>query len=137
MVYGRGSIAEVTYSGDDDAAPEIKKLLADVVTDEDEYAPWEKLVAAVEALEGGLNRNSSPAAIELFRDVYDRFLDKFPLFFGYWHKYAELEFAIGGTEAADMVYERGVACVPNSVDLWSNYCVFKTATSHDPDVMRE
>jgi hypothetical protein len=37
------------------------------------------------------------------REVYDRFLAKFPLFFGYWKKYADLEFSIAGTEAAEMV----------------------------------
>lgn len=37
------------------------------------------------------------------RNVYDRFLAKFPLLFGYWKKYADLEFSIAGTEAAEMV----------------------------------
>lgn len=58
---------------------------------------------AAESLEGGLNRNSSPQAISTTRSIYDRFLAKFPLFFGYWKKYADLEFSIAGTEAADMV----------------------------------
>jgi pre-mRNA-processing factor 39 len=38
------------------------------------------------------------------RAVYDRFLAKFPLLFGYWKKYADLEFSITGTEAAEMVW---------------------------------
>jgi pre-mRNA-processing factor 39 len=38
------------------------------------------------------------------RAVYDRFLAKFPLLFGYWKKYADLEFSINGTEAAEMVW---------------------------------
>ena len=89
------------------------------------------------------------------RSVYDRFLAKFPLLFGYWKKYADLEFSITGTEAADMVeiprvatplrsvakrlqvYERGVASISPSVDLWTNYCTFKAETSHDADVIRE
>lgn len=71
------------------------------------------------------------------RNVYDCFLAKFPLFFGYWKKYADLEFAIGGTETAEMVYERGVSCIPNSVDLWTHYCSFKMDTCHDNDVIRE
>ena len=58
---------------------------------------------AAEALEGGLNRNSSPQSIAATRDIYDRFLAKFPLLFGYWKKYADLEFSIAGTEAAEMV----------------------------------
>lgn len=69
----------------------------------EEFEHWEKLVRAAEAQEGGLNRNSSPQAIAATRDVYDRFLARFPLFFGYWKKYADLEFSIAGPEAAEMV----------------------------------
>lgn len=58
---------------------------------------------AAESLEGGLTRNSSPQAITAMREVYDRFLAKFPLFFGYWKKYADLEFSIAGTEAGELV----------------------------------
>ena len=36
-----------------------------------------------------------------------------------------------------MVYERGVASITNSVDLWTNYCGFKVETSHDSEVIRE
>lgn len=56
-----------------------------------------------ESLEGGINRNSNPQAITTVRNGYDRFLAKFPLLFGYWKKYADLEFSIAGTEAAEMV----------------------------------
>jgi pre-mRNA-processing factor 39 len=71
--------------------------------DPDNFEIWEKLVRTAESLEGGINRNSSPQAITATRDIYDRFLAKFPLFFGYWKKYADLEFSIAGTEAAEMV----------------------------------
>lgn len=53
--------------------------------------------------EGGLSRNSNPQAISATRAIYDAFLAKFPLFFGYWKKYADLEFAIAGTESAELV----------------------------------
>lgn len=69
----------------------------------EEFEHWEKLVRAAEAQESGLNRNSSPGAIASTRQVYDEFLKRFPLFFGYWKKYADLEFSIAGTEAAEMV----------------------------------
>lgn len=105
--------------------------------DSDNFEIWEKLVKCGESLEGGINRNSSSQAITSARSIYDRFLAKFPLFFGYWKKYADLEFSIAGTEAAELVYERGVSSITNSVDLWTNYCSFKTETSHDPDVIRE
>ena len=73
--------------------------------DADNFENWEKLVRAAESLEGGLNRNSNPQAIATTRDIYDRFLAKFPLLFGYWKKYADLEFSIAGTEAAELVYQ--------------------------------
>lgn len=50
-----------------------------------------------------MNRNSSPQALATFRDAYDRFLIKFPLLFGYWKKYADMEFNIAGPESAEMV----------------------------------
>jgi len=125
------------FGGTDEESAEIKKLNSEVLEDSDNFEHWEKLVRAAETLEGGLNRNSSPQAISTIRDVYDRFLAKFPLLFGYWKKYADLEFSIAGTEAAEMVFERGVASITNSVDLWTDYCSFKVETSHDPDVIRE
>jgi hypothetical protein len=78
-------------------------LILPQLEDTDNFENWEKLVRAAETLEGGLNRNSSPQAIATTRDAYDRFLAKFPLLFGYWKKYADLEFSIAGTEAAEMV----------------------------------
>ena len=75
--------------------------------DPDNFEIWEKLVRSAESQEGGLNRNSSSQAITATRDTYDRFLAKFPLFFGYWKKYADLEFSIAGTEAAELVSARG------------------------------
>ncbi|KAF3142420.1 hypothetical protein TWF703_000809 [Orbilia oligospora] len=110
-----------------------------VLEDSDDFENWEKLIRVCEGLEGGggLNRNSSPQAIAMTRSAFDRFLAKFPLLFGYWKKYADLEFSIAGTEASEMVYERGVASITNSVDLWTAYCNFKVDTSHDIDVTRE
>ena len=35
------------------------------------------------------------------------------------------------------VYERGIASITNSVDLWKDYCGFKAETCHDSDVTRE
>ncbi|KAI9671532.1 MAG: hypothetical protein M1817_003584 [Caeruleum heppii] len=130
-------MADLSLMGSDDESTELKKLNADVSEDPDNFENWEKLVRAAEGLEGGLNRNSSPQSIAATREIYDHFLAKFPLLFGYWKKYAELEFSIAGTEAAEMVYERGVASVSSSVDLWTSYCNFKVETSHDSDVIRE
>ena len=74
---------------------------------------------AAESIEGGLNRNSNPQAIAFTRDSYDKFLAKFPLLFGYWKKYADLEFAIAGTEAAELV------CFLRSLSLQKLVLMFK------------
>ena len=118
-----GTMADYSFGGSDEENAELKKLNAEVVRflqgslaalsdlgsfitqleEPDSFEHWEKLVRAAEALEGGLNRNSSPQSISATRDIYDRFLAKFPLLFGYWKKYADLEFSIAGTEAAELV----------------------------------
>ncbi|KAI5866613.1 pre-mRNA-processing factor 39 [Durotheca rogersii] len=116
---------------------EIKKLTLEVEADTDNFESWEKLIRACEAQEGGLNRNSSPQALATLRDIYDRFLLKFPLLFGYWKKYADLEFNISGPESAEMIYERGCASITNCVDLWTSYCSFKMETTHTPHLVRE
>ncbi|KAK3695028.1 hypothetical protein B0T22DRAFT_454098 [Podospora appendiculata] len=127
----------ISFGGSDEENAEIKRLNAEVEADTDNFENWEKLVRACEGLEGGLNRNSSPQALATLRDTYDRFLLKFPLLFGYWKKYADLEFNISGPESAEMVYERGCASITNSVDLWTEYCSFKMETTHTPHLVRE
>ncbi len=98
-------------------------MCRDQLEDSDSFENWEKLVRAAETLEGGLNRNSSPQAISTVRDSYDRFLAKFPLLFGYWKKYADLEFSIAGTEAAEMVSRRifpgGIQLMGSGLRAWS------------------
>ncbi|KAI2468098.1 pre-mRNA-processing factor 39 [Annulohypoxylon bovei var. microspora] len=125
------------FGTSDEENAEIKKLTLEVEADTDNFESWEKLVRACEAQEGGLNRNSSPQALATLRDVYDRFLLKFPLLFGYWKKYADLEFNISGPESAEMIYERGCASITNCVDLWASYCSFKMETTHTPHLVRE
>jgi pre-mRNA-processing factor 39 len=87
--------------------------------DTDNFENWEKLVRTCEALEGGLNRNSSPHALATLRDAYDRFLFKFPLLFGYWKKYADLEFNISGPESAEIVWITPLrfSCLPSTLLL--------------------
>ncbi|KAJ9157863.1 Pre-mRNA-processing factor 39 [Pleurostoma richardsiae] len=125
------------FGGSEEENAEIRRLNSEVEADPDNFETWEKLVRACESLEGGLNRNSSPQALATLRDAYDRFLLKFPLLFGYWKKYADLEFNISGPESAEMVYERGCASITNSVDLWTDYCSFKMETTHVPHLVRE
>ncbi|ATY62051.1 mRNA splicing (Prp39) [Cordyceps militaris] len=126
-----------SYGGSDEEYASVRKHNALVEADSDSFENWENLIKACETLDGGLNRNSSPQALATFRDAYNRFLSKFPLLFGYWKKYADLEFNIAGPESAQMVYEKGCASITNSVDLWTDYCSFTMETTHDPHVVRE
>ncbi|RIB26755.1 hypothetical protein C2G38_1996840 [Gigaspora rosea] len=97
----------------------------------DDFTSWEYLIRVAETAEGGLTPQSPPENITNMRSVFDQFLEKFPLCFGYWKKYADFEFNIQGPTEAEKIYERGVAAIANSVDLWTQYCAFKI--EHYPD----
>lgn len=59
------------------------------------------------------------------RPVYDAFLAEYPLCYGYWKKYADAEAKYVSMQEASVVYDRGVAAVPYSVDLWGHYAMHK------------
>ena len=59
------------------------------------------------------------------RTVYDAFLAEYPLCYGYWKKYADAEAKYTSQDEASRIYDRGVAAVPYSVDLWGHYAVHK------------
>ncbi len=65
------------------------------------------------------------ADITKVRQVYDAFFSEYPLCFGYWKKYADAEQRHASVKMAVQVYERGVAAVSYSPDLWGHYAVFK------------
>lgn len=65
------------------------------------------------------------ADIGRIRQVYDAFLAEYPLCYGYWKKYADAEGKYVSLEEASLVYDRGVAAVPYSVDLWGHYAMHK------------
>ncbi|MEW5305438.1 MAG: hypothetical protein WDW36_007977 [Sanguina aurantia] len=65
--------------------------------------------------------------LELARVVFDAFLSEYPLCYGYWKKYADLELRNQLPQVAAAVYERGVAATPYSPDLWAHYAMFKKA----------
>ncbi|KAK9380897.1 uncharacterized protein V2V93DRAFT_369855 [Kockiozyma suomiensis] len=117
--------------------PEWIRLHSLIEQDPDNFENWENLIRATEAIDEGLGRSSRPEVIYQARQIFDAFLAKFPLLFGYWKRYADIEFAVAGSDAAELVYQRGVAGIPNSVDLWSSYCSFKMETCPDEDEVRE
>lgn len=72
------------------------------------------------------------ADITKIRQTYDAFLTEYPLCFGYWKKYADAEQRHSSVEAAVQVFERGVAAVPDSADLWGQYAVSKQKSGFSP-----
>lgn len=113
---------------DDSLNPAFKEwsnIYSAIEFDPDSFNLWEDLLEEVENLEGGLCKASSTNAIKLFRFTYDSFLERFPLVYGYWIKYANLEFNLGNTEIAVQIYERAVGIIPLSVELWTSFVTFK------------
>ncbi|KAK3816710.1 MAG: hypothetical protein J3R72DRAFT_461126 [Linnemannia gamsii] len=89
-----------------------------------EFDVWEELMRLADRQDGGFTPDAPPANIANVRVLYDAFLEKFPLCFGYWKKYSDLEFLSRGAEGAIEIFERGVKGIANSVDLWVQYCTF-------------
>lgn len=69
--------------------------------------------------------------------MYDGLLAEFPLCFGYWRKYADAEHKLSSPEWAINVFDRGVAAVPYSADLWGYYCNYKQKLGVGPDELRQ
>ncbi|KAG0369859.1 hypothetical protein BGZ54_008597 [Gamsiella multidivaricata] len=89
-----------------------------------EFDTWEELMRLADRQDGGFGPDAPPANIVNVRTIYDTFLNQFPLCFGYWKKYSDLEYLARGAEGAIEIFERGVASITNSVDLWVQYCSF-------------
>ena len=91
-------------------------------------------------------------AIQHIRAAYDAFLAEYPLCYGYWKKYAEAERRHGSSEAdaaggsgsssaagvaaATAVYQRGVAAVPHSAELWVAYAAMLQSSDAPTDDVR-
>lgn len=72
---------------------------------------------------------ASPAQdVALARQLYDLFLERFPLLYNYWIQYAELELRLGNTKRAELVYRRGLAGLTYCVELWVAFLEFKMTT---------
>ena len=70
----------------------------------EDFASWEQLLRVTEGTAGPYSTNTPPDKVIRMENVYDDFLNTFPLCFGYWKKYADAELAIHGIEGAVKVY---------------------------------
>jgi pre-mRNA-processing factor 39 len=103
-----------------------QSLYAQVESSPDDFDAWLDLVDASLTLDGGINRHSNPHTVQLCRFSFDGLLGRFPMLQGYWKKYADLEFKLDNINKAMEVYEKGVSIMPGCIDLWVDYCAFKT-----------
>ena len=105
-------------------------LRQQVEADAGDFTSWSKLLAAVE--------EGSTAYPERVAPTFESFLAKFPLCFGYWCKYADLQRRLGeagsvdaaeAQEKAATIYDRALEAVPLSVELWKAYTAHVKATT--------
>ncbi|KAJ1562178.1 hypothetical protein HK405_015033 [Cladochytrium tenue] len=67
----------------------------------DDFSAWESLIRSAESAAGGVRKDWPEEQAGNLRTVYDHFLSKFPLCFGYWKKYADAELLLDGPEQAE------------------------------------
>lgn len=101
--------------------PQWTKVYEAVNADPDSLEKWESLINMTETF---LAKNPNGASKETARSIYERMLTRFPLLFGYWIRYADLEMRIYGRDDCEAIFEKAVTAFPNSVDIWTKYTDF-------------
>ncbi|XP_076808560.1 pre-mRNA-processing factor 39-like [Clavelina lepadiformis] len=94
-----------------------------VVDNPQEFSSWTYLLQYVEQ-EGKL---------PLARRAYNSFFCRYPLCYGYWKKFSELERKNGNLLRAQKILERGVRAIPLSIDLWIHVLDFYMTHYNQPD----
>lgn len=108
------------------------KITTELVKDPDSLELWEKLVLVAENNQKKeINKSSSEDEIELLRVSYESLLEKYPLLFNYWVRYASWEFKLGNTGKANSIYETGLQPLNHCIELWVEYLNFKIRTIRD------
>ncbi|CAB4056541.1 PRPF39 [Lepeophtheirus salmonis] len=120
--------AKVNGNKEDEAkkkSPELERFWKAVTDDPMDFSSWTCLLQFADA-NGDLEEG---------REAYDAFLDRYPYCYGYWKKYADLEKRKGTPERTMMVFERGIASISLSADLWIHY-LNHVRTVYDEDFIR-
>ncbi|AOW04136.1 hypothetical protein LXG23DRAFT_55893 [Yarrowia lipolytica] len=68
--------------------------------------------------------------------IYETFLRKYPLLFGYWKKYVDYLNSVGSSEQVLSVHKKSVEAFPQSVDLWTDYVAAAASILEDPEAIR-
>lgn len=96
---------------------ELDRLWKSVNENPEDFATWEQLIRVAEGADGGIISNSPPENITRLENVYDSFLTKFPLCFGYWKKYADWKLATLGAESAEKVKSNVIFFLFNDTNI--------------------
>ncbi|KAG9346502.1 hypothetical protein JZ751_006813 [Albula glossodonta] len=114
----RGTAAPYTVAleeGDEDEDGELpidfERLWRVAHENPQEFSSWTELLQYCEQ-EGHMTAS---------RRALGAFLTRYPLCYGYWKKFADLERRAGNTNRAQEVCVRGLKAIPLSVDLWIHY----------------
>ena len=106
---------------------ELEKFWKVVKDDPSDFTGWTHLLQYVD------NKNE----VDVGREVFNSFLDRYPYCYGYWKKYADFEKRNGTSERVFEVFEDGVKAIPLSVDLWIHYIAHvKVVSKDEPETIR-
>lgn len=94
-----------------DQLPDLEKYWRPVMESPKDFQAWTSLLQYVD------HENDVAAA----REAYSMFLQRYPYCYGYWKKWADYEKKKATKTDCEKVFERGLAAVPLSVDLWLHY----------------
>ncbi|KAJ8761333.1 hypothetical protein K2173_001389 [Erythroxylum novogranatense] len=92
------------------------------------FDEWVSLISEVE--------RTDHDNIEIICLVYDSFLSKYPLCYGYWRKYADHCMRLCSIDKVYEIYERAVCAATYSVNIWVDYCSFGSLAFEDPSNVR-
>ncbi|KAB1208577.1 Pre-mRNA-processing factor 39 [Morella rubra] len=89
-----------------------------------DFYEWTSLISQIE--------KTYPDDINRICLVYDSFLSKFPLCYGYWRKYADHKTRLCTVDKVAGIFEQAVQSATYSVGVWVDYCSFSMSVFEDP-----
>ncbi len=112
----------------EERSPQLAKFWKCVEDKPEDFTAWTHLLQHVDG----------SATVNQAREAYTAFLHRYPYCYGYWKKYADLEKRKGSKEKCMLVFERGIAAIALSVDLWIHYLNYvKSEYEEQPEFVRD
>lgn len=123
----RSLSSESSYSGDRGSRSRSRSRSPDFERNEVLRESWATLKVQPDNFDAWimlLTQADQSNDVKLARDIYDRFLHKYPYCYGFWKKYADMERRHQHFSDALSVWERGILAIPLSIDLWLGFLSF-------------